>query len=385
MPNFLAPIQTNKIPVKGLVPESSGTAPTSPATGQMWTDTSLSPPVVKVWNGTAWIRTNGADMPDGTVTNAKVSASAAIALSKLAVNPADRANHIGSQTASTISDLATAVRTNRLDQMAVPTAAVDLGGQRAINAGDPTNAQDLVTKLHMENWIQNRINNQDWKASVRAATIANISLSGTQTVDGVALVAGDRVLVKAQTSGAQNGIYVVAVGSWGRAADASDSFEVTSGMTVPVEAGSTLAGTIWLLTTANPLVLDTTVLAFSQIGAAGATYTAGAGLDLTGNEFSLDIPVGVSHGGTGATTLSGARSALGISQLYAANLPALTAGVAATVTHNLGTLDVRVTFWDVATGADVVLDVVARPTVNTIQVRSDVPLAADAVRIQVVG
>jgi hypothetical protein len=385
MPNFLAPIQTNKIPVKGLVPESSGTAPTSPATGQMWTDTSLSPPVVKVWNGTAWIRTNGADMPDGTVTNAKVSASAAIALSKLALNPVDRANHTGSQTASTISDLATAVRTNRLDQMAVPTAAVDLGGQRAINAGDPTNAQDLVTKLHMENWIQNRINNQDWKASVRAATIANISLSGTQTVDGVALVAGDRVLVKAQTSGAQNGIYVVAVGSWGRAADASDSFEVTSGMTVPVEAGSTLAGTIWLLTTANPLVLDTTVLAFSQIGAAGATYTAGAGLDLTGNEFSLDIPVGVSHGGTGATTLSGARSALGISQLYAANLPALTAGVAATVTHNLGTLDVRVTFWDVATGADVVLDVVARPTVNTIQVRSDVPLAADAVRIQVVG
>jgi hypothetical protein len=385
MPNFLAPIQTNKIPVKGLVPESSGTAPTSPVVGQLWTDTSASPPVVKVWNGTSWIRTNGADMPDGAVTNAKVSASAAIALTKLAVNPADRANHFGTQAASTIADLAAAVQTTRLDQMASPTAAVDFGGQRVTNAGDPVSAQDLVTKLHLENYLQTRINGQDWKASVRAATTGNITLSGTQSVDGVALVASDRVLVKAQTNGAQNGVYTVAVGAWTRSADASDSFEVTSGMTVPVEAGSTMAGTIWLLTTQNPLVLDTTVLAFSQIGAAGATYTAGAGLELSGNEFSLDIPVGVAHGGTGATTLAGARSALGISQVYAADLPALTAGVASTVTHSLGTLDVRVTFWDVASGADVVLDVVARPTVNSVQVRSDVPLAANAVRIQVVG
>src|SRR5690606_14749599 len=175
------------------------------------------------------------------------SAAAAIQLSKLAVNPADRANHFGTQLAATISDFNTAVRTSRLDQMAAPSEAVDLNGQKVVNAGDPTNAQDLVTKQHLENYLTNRINNQDWKASVRAATTGNLTLSGTQTVDGVALVAGDRVLVKDQTSAAQNGIYVVAVGSWARSSDANDSFEVTGGMTVPVEDGTTQKGTIWLL------------------------------------------------------------------------------------------------------------------------------------------
>ena len=86
-----------------------------------------------------------ADLVDGTIVNADINASAAIALSKLAVDPLARANHTGTQTASTVSDFNTAVRTNRLDQMAAPTASVALGAQKITGLADPTNAQDAMT------------------------------------------------------------------------------------------------------------------------------------------------------------------------------------------------------------------------------------------------
>jgi hypothetical protein len=86
-----------------------------------------------------------ADIVDGTIVNTDINASAAIALSKLAVDPLARANHTGTQTASTISDFDTQVRTSRLDQMAAPTASVALNAQKITGLADPTNAQEAVT------------------------------------------------------------------------------------------------------------------------------------------------------------------------------------------------------------------------------------------------
>jgi hypothetical protein len=86
-----------------------------------------------------------ADIVDGTIVNTDINASAAIALSKLAVDPLARANHTGTQTASTISDFDTQVRTSRLDQMAAPTASVALNAQKITGLADPTDAQDSVT------------------------------------------------------------------------------------------------------------------------------------------------------------------------------------------------------------------------------------------------
>jgi hypothetical protein len=86
-----------------------------------------------------------ADLVDGTIVNSDINASAAIALSKLAVDPLARANHTGTQTASTISDFDTQVRTSRLDQMAAPTASVALNAQKITGLADPTNAQEAVT------------------------------------------------------------------------------------------------------------------------------------------------------------------------------------------------------------------------------------------------
>ena len=87
---------------------------------------------------------------DATIVNADISTSAAIALSKLATDPLARANHTGTQTASTISDFDTQVRTSRLDQMAAPTAAVSMGSQKIASVGTPTAGTDAANKTYVD-------------------------------------------------------------------------------------------------------------------------------------------------------------------------------------------------------------------------------------------
>jgi phage-related tail fiber protein len=185
--------------------------------------------------------------------------------------------------ASKISDFDTQVRTSRLDQMAAPTASVSLNSQKITNLADPTGDQDAATKAYVDATKQGL----DVKDSVRAATTGNITLSGTQTVDGVELEAGNRVLVKNQNTGSENGLYlVVSGGAWTRTADANTSAKVTSGMFVFVEQGTTNADSGWVLTTDGTITLETTSLAFTQFSGAGQ-ITAGAGLTKSGN--TLDV------------------------------------------------------------------------------------------------
>ena len=109
-------------------------------------------------------------------------------------------------------------------------------------------------------------NNLDLKQSVRAATVSNINLSGSQQIDGVSLSAGNRVLVKNQNSPAQNGIYVVKSGVWSRSQDANNSSKVTPGLLVFVEEGSINSSSNWQLTTTSPITLGSTNLVFSKTG-----------------------------------------------------------------------------------------------------------------------
>ena len=93
-----------------------------------------------------------------------------------------------------------------------------------------------------------------WKASVRAATTgSNITLSGLQTLDGVALAAGDRVLVKDQADPTTNGLYNAATGLWTRTIDAQNNSQWTQGTMVLVTQGATSAFTLWIMTAANPI------------------------------------------------------------------------------------------------------------------------------------
>ena len=146
----------------------------------------------------------------------------------------------------------------------------------------------------------------DAKASCIAATTANITLSGAQTIDGIAVVAGNRVLVKDQTLSQFNGIYLCAAGAWTRTTDADTFAELVSAFTF-VETGTVNADKGFVCTVDAGGTLGTTPLPFVQFSSAGS-FTAGTGLTLTGSVFSLTTPVAVANGGTGVATSTGTGS-----------------------------------------------------------------------------
>ncbi len=136
----------------------------------------------------------------------------------------------------------------------------------------------LATREYVDLKIAEELNKQDFKHSVLVATTAAIVLSGAQSIDGVAVVAGDRVLVKDQATGKTNGIYVASAGAWARSGDADSSAEVTPGLFVFVEKGASNADSIWQLTTDAPIVLGTTDLVFKPAGgASGLPYALDTG------------------------------------------------------------------------------------------------------------
>lgn len=120
----------------------------------------------------------------------------------------------------------------------------------------------LATRDYVETRIMEELYKLDSKQSVRAVATTPIVLSGAQSIDSVAVVAGDRVLVTAQASGKDNGLWIVAVGAWASAKDADASVEVTPGLLVGVEEGAVYADTYWQLTTNAPIVLGVTPLVF---------------------------------------------------------------------------------------------------------------------------
>jgi len=162
-------------------------------------------------------------------------------------------------------------------------------------AATPVNPLDITNKAYVDAVAQGL----DIKDSVVASTTGNITLSGTQTVDGIALVAGDRCLVKNQTAAAENGIYVVAAGAWARSTDMSTWAQVPGAFTF-IETGTTLADTGWVCTSNAGGTLGVTAINFTQFSG-GTSYTAGTGLTLAGSVFSLTSPVAINLGGTAGT------------------------------------------------------------------------------------
>jgi hypothetical protein len=180
------------------------------------------------------------------------------------------------------------VRATRLDQLAAPAADIALGGYRLTGLGDPQGAQDAVTKAYVDLTVQGL----EPKQSVRAASTANIAtLSGPMTLDGVALVAGDRVLVKDQTTSTQNGIYVVAAGAWARSTDADVWGELVSAY-VFVESGTVNADVGYLATVDPGGTLGTTAVTFVQFTGAGQIL-AGTGLTKSGNTLDVGAGTGI--------------------------------------------------------------------------------------------
>jgi hypothetical protein len=324
---FLTAIDLSKNEIQNAVAQVLASAPGTPVTGQFYYNSTTGR--LEYRGASAWI------------------------------DPTARANHSGTQLAATISDLTTTIQAQRLDQLAVPTATVSLNSQKISNLLDPTAAQDAATK----NYVDSAVNGTDWKQSVRVGSTANITtLSGLLTLDGITVVANDRVLVKDQTTASANGIYLAASGAWTRALDADINAEVTAGLSVMITEGTTQADTQWRLTTNDAIVVGTTSLVFSQIGA-GTSYTAGTGISIGGNVVSIDTAVTVRKF---AQTIGDGSS------------------TSIAVTHGLTTLDVEVQVYEIATGATVECDV-TRNSTSQVTVGFTVAPASSTYRVVVQG
>ena len=260
-----------------------------------------------------------------------------------------------------ISDFDTGVRTNRLDQMAAPTGAVSLNSQKITGLADPTADADAANKGYVDGVAQGL----DVKDSVVATTTANGTLSTAfangQSIDGVTLQTGDRILIKNQTTASQNGIYNVnASGAPSRATDMATGANA-AGAFVFVEQGTTNAETGFVCTSdTGSAVVGTNNLTFAQFSGAGQII-AGDGLDKSGNTLSVDLKangglviestelavkldassitgtLAIGDGGTGATTATAALTALGLSN-YAKTLIDDADAAAARTTLGLGSI-----------------------------------------------
>ena len=233
-----------------------------------------------------------------------------------------------------ISDFDAGVRTNTLNQMAVPTGSVSFNSQNITNLADPVNTQDAATKGFVEATSQGL----DVKDSCVAATTANITISTAlnngDTIDGVTLSTNDRVLVKDQSTASQNGIYVVG-SSPARAADLATGANAAGFFTF-VEKGTVNADNGFVCTSdSGSAVVGTNNLTIAQFSGAGQ-ITAADGLQKSGNTLSVDLKsngglviesteiavdlgassitgtLAISDGGTGATSASNARTSLGL-------------------------------------------------------------------------
>jgi len=293
----------------------------------------------------------------GTIADAQIQAAAGIQTSKLA----DGAKFIKS------------------DGTVAMTAPLNMGSQSIQSMADPVNPTDAATRQ----WVlANIAGGVVSSATVMvASTGANLTLSGTQTVDGIALSAGNTVLVKDQTTQSGNGIYTVAAGAWTRMA-AMDTWAEVPGMIVSVQEGTTNHDTIWLSTADPGGTLGTTSITFSQIPGP-SDINAGAGLLRTGQTIDVvaaDSTLTINPDSLGVK-LDPARAITVVSAGIGVNIDASTLAITANVLGvksgvyapagtylSAANIVTRETPTGAVNGSNVTFTLAATPTLNTEEV-----------------
>lgn len=213
---------------------------------------------------------------DGAIDDSKVAAGAGIASSKLA----DGSNFI------------------KKDGSVAMTGSLDSGNQTIVNVATPSGGTDAANKNYVDTQITSVTSLFTNKGTVRAATTANVTISnpGTAVFDGVTLSSGDRLLVKSQSTAAENGIYVFNGSSSAltRATD-MDAWGEVPGAWLTVQEGTTNADTIWLSTANAGGTLGSTSITFQQISTTGLTSS---------NFVDKETPSGSINGSNTSFTLA---------------------------------------------------------------------------------
>jgi hypothetical protein len=367
------PLDIVKNELRNAVMQNLGSAPSSPVKGLMYFNSSDN--TFYWYDGTQWVAAKGGAgaVPSDTVTTQAFGDAAVPGVSTLYT----RGDH---KHGMPLHDAA-AHSTIPLSALAAAAANINMGGFKITNMLTGTTGTDAVTKQYVDSLIQGL----SWKDNCRAASTANVAKTGFPVIDGVTPIVNDRILLKNQTAPAENGIWVAASGAWTRPVDADFGPEMANAA-VFVSEGTTLADTAWVCTTNDPITIDTTALAWVQFGA-GAVYSAGNGLTLTGNV----LDVGAGSGITVAADTVAVDTTVIASKAYADGAypkkysAALTGTVSPeTVTHNLNTRDVHVQVYNGATPYTAVIVDWDAATVNTITVRFN-PVLGAGYRVVVFG
>jgi hypothetical protein len=417
-------------------------APSSPVVGQEYFDTALGH--LYVWNGSGWEQASGGG-GSGTVTSVALAAPAAILT--VSGSPVTSAGTLtlalATQTANTVFAgpssggavapafrALTAADVPRLDQITAPTAAVNLNGQRITNLAAPASGTDPATKNYVDVAVQGLDQKPTATVATTAALPANTYANGTSgvgatltananaalTVDGYAVAAGDRILVKNEAGAANNGLYVTTQPGTGatpyiltRDVEMDTAAEF-AGAFIPVEdAGTANANSLWLCTNTADPVVGTTAITFVQLNK-GTDLAAGTGISITGNTVAIatgyvgqtsittlgtittgtwqGTAVAVGFGGTGSGTAAGARTNLGATGKYSALIGdgAATAYTITQATHGLasnGQMQVQV--FDASTGDWVLPNVNVNNANGTVVVTFGTAPAANAYRVVITG
>jgi len=378
--------------------QNGSSAPTAYGAGQLWYDTTASG--LKVYNGSSFVQIGGGVTSLNSLTGGLTIYGTT---NQITVNPSS--SSITLSLPSTIS-VTTACATNFYGTLnggifgATSTntnsayVVRDASGRAQFT--DPSAAQDAATKNYVDTVAQG-LNTHDAVTVATTATLpANYangttdasgglgigatltaSANGTLTIDSILLNVNDRVLVKNQTSGLQNGIYTVtasgAAGSaWSltRAVDADNSIagEMSNGDFVFVSSGSTGSGTGWTLNSASTsgtqtrsIKIGTDIVTYTQFSGQG-TYTAGNGITISGNTFSVKNGVGLAFSSSSLTFDSGttAQGATGVSggayiygtQKQSATITGNNSATSFAINHNFNSRDINVRVYQTSATPD---------------------------------
>jgi hypothetical protein len=430
---FLTSIDLNQNQLINATFEKLGTDPSSGNfEGRLIYNTATD--TIKVYTGSAW-----KSLPHTLVSGGGAGIAEALTVSEsngtitltLAVADTDSAGLLPAAMWQMLTDATSDATNSKLVKR-------DSSGNAKV--ATPTDAAHIATKGYVDSARQGL----DVKQSVRVASTANVAIStgleAGDVIDGVTLVAGDRVLLKNQTTTSENGIYVaVASGAASRSSDANgtaDTGELKSGTFAFVEEGTVNFDSGFVVSTDGTITVGSTGITWTQFSGAGS-FEAGDGLSKTGTQVNVNVTanrtaitsdaidisanyvgqssittlgtittgvwngtdVAVADGGTGASTAADARTNLGIKTSAGAvttststlarvakqGCAASSTGVSTTVvTHNFNTTDVNVQIYEVSTGVTVIGDV-TRSNADALSVVLYGTISANDYTIVVVG